>query len=66
METGTDAEGGAQMKLRKKFKEEFYKVMLAKTAGIYHDSLHLDFVLADGQVKEILLDGEPIPERKET
>ena len=64
MEEEAYEKGEDPMSLSGQLKEEFYQIMLASTAGIYHDSLHLDFVLGDGQVKELLLDGAPILEEK--
>lgn len=34
-------------------KKEFYEIMTAHTAAIYHKELKLNFILADGQVKEV-------------
>lgn len=34
-------------------KKEFYEVMTLVSAYIYHETLGLDFILADGEVKEV-------------
>lgn len=47
-------------------KKEFYGIMTAETAYIYHKVLGMDFVLNDGKVGEVLVFGEPIPELENT
>lgn len=34
-------------------KNEYYTVMTVHAAQIYHEALGLNFILADGQVKEV-------------
>lgn len=47
-------------------KKEFYGIMTAETAYIYHEVLGMDFVLKDGKVGDVLVFGEPIPELENT
>ena len=47
-------------------KKDFYEIMTAETAYIYHKVLGMDCVLKDGKVGDVLVFGEPIPELENT
>ena len=48
-----------------KTKKEFYGIMTAHSADIYHGALKMDLVLGDGEVVQVWRDGELWWEKKE-
>lgn len=53
--------GGGEDQMEE-IKNEYYTVMTVHAAQIYHEALGLNFILADGQVKEVEKDGQDMEE----
>ncbi len=53
---GRHSDGGGE---KMEIKEEFYEIMTARTAEIYHDVLGIDIILADGAVLGVEMEKAP-------